>query len=223
MIRTLVVDDDFRVARIHAARVDRIEGYECVGEAHTAAAARAAIAELKPDLLLLDVYLPDEDGISLLRSLQARGENVDAIMITAARDLATVRAAMRGGAVYYLVKPFGFEQLQTQLESYRRWRREVGAGTVADQAAVDQLFNLRRAPSRAAGSRRLPPTMQKVLDAVVQAGEPTSASDIADRIGISRPTAQRYLSELERKGLLALQLAYGTTGRPVNTYLPVDS
>ncbi|MCX6500701.1 MAG: response regulator [Arthrobacter sp.] len=221
MIRTLVVDDDFRVARIHAARVDRIEGYECVGEAHTAAAARAAIAELKPDLLLLDVYLPDEDGISLLRSLQARGENVDAIMITAARDLATVRAAMRGGAVYYLVKPFGFEQLQTQLESYRRWRQEVVAGTVADQAAVDQLFNLRRPPSRAGGSRRLPPTMQKVLDAVVQAGEPTSASDIADRIGISRPTAQRYLSELERKGLLALQLAYGTTGRPVNTYLPV--
>jgi response regulator of citrate/malate metabolism len=223
MIRTLVVDDDFRVARIHAARVDRIEGYECVGEAHSAAAARTAIAELKPDLLLLDVYLPDEDGISLLRSLQARGDHIDAIMITAARDLATVRAAMRGGAVYYLVKPFGFEQLQTQLEWYRRWRQEVDAGTVADQAAVDELFNLRRAPSPAAGSRRLPPTMQKVLDNVVQAGEPVSASDIADRIGISRPTAQRYLSELERKGLVELHLAYGATGRPVNTYLPVSS
>ncbi|WP_211882135.1 response regulator [Pseudarthrobacter albicanus] len=223
MIRTLVVDDDFRVARIHAARVDRIEGYECVGEAHTAAAARAAIDELKPDLLLLDVYLPDEDGISLLRSLQARGENIDAIMITAARDLATVRAAMRGGAVYYLVKPFGFEQLQTQLDSYRRWRREADTRTVADQAAVDQLFNLRRPPSLATGSRRLPPTMQKVLDTVVHAGQPISASDIAELIGISRPTAQKYLSELERKGRLQLHLAYGATGRPVNTYLPLNS
>ncbi len=144
MIRTLVVDDDFRVARIHASRVAKIEGYECVGEAHTAAEAREAVQRLKPDLLLLDVYLPDEDGISLLRSLQGAGEKLDAVMITAARDLETVRAAMRGGAVYYLVKPFGFEQLQTQLEAYRRWRQEAESRTVADQATVDQLFSLRR-------------------------------------------------------------------------------
>ena len=220
MIRTLVVDDDFRVARIHASRVAKIEGYECVGEAHTAAEAREAVRRLKPDLLLLDVYLPDEDGISLLRSLQGAGEKLDAVMITAARDLETVRAAMRGGAVYYLVKPFGFEQLQTQLEAYRRWRREAESRTVADQATVDQLFNLRRTSAPAQSARRLPPTMQKVLDLVVQASEPLGASEIASSVGISRPTAQRYLSELERKGLVELHLAYGTTGRPVNTYLP---
>ena len=138
MIRTLVVDDDFRVARIHASRVAKIEGYECVGEAHTAAEARDAVERLKPDLLLLDVYLPDEDGISLLRSLQSAGEKLDAVMITAARDLETVRAAMRGGAVYYLVKPFGFEQLQTQLEAYRRWRQE--ASEAASEAERDQLL-----------------------------------------------------------------------------------
>lgn len=220
MIRTLVVDDDFRVARIHASRVAKIEGYECVGEAHTAAEAREAVTRLKPDLLLLDVYLPDEDGISLLRSLQGAGEKLDAVMITAARDLETVRAAMRGGAVYYLVKPFGFEQLQTQLEAYRRWRQEAESRTVADQATVDQLFSLRRTAPPAKGPRRLPPTMQKVLDMVVHSTEPLGASEIAGSVGISRPTAQRYLSELERKGLVDLHLAYGSTGRPVNTYLP---
>ncbi|MFH5880015.1 response regulator [Arthrobacter sp. NA-172] len=219
MIRTLVVDDDFRVARIHASRVAKIEGYECVGEAHTAAEAREAVQRLKPDLLLLDVYLPDEDGISLLRSLQGAGEKLDAVMITAARDLETVRAAMRGGAVYYLVKPFGFEQLQTQLEAYRRWRREAESRTMADQATVDQLFSLRRTAAPAQASRRLPPTMQKVLDMVIHATEPLGASEIATGVGISRPTAQRYLSELERKGLVDLHLAYGTTGRPLNTYL----
>ncbi|MEZ2389517.1 response regulator [bacterium RCC_150] len=223
MIRTLVVDDDFRVARIHASRVAKIEGYECVGEAHTAAEAREAVQRLKPDLLLLDVYLPDEDGISLLRSLQSAGEKLDAVMITAARDLETVRAAMRGGAVYYLVKPFGFEQLQTQLEAYRRWRREADSRTVADQETVDQLFSLRRTTGPAQGSRRLPPTMQKVLDMVVNGKEPVAAADIAAGVGISRPTAQRYLSELERKGLVELHLEYGATGRPVNTYLPRKS
>jgi response regulator of citrate/malate metabolism len=220
VIRTLVVDDDYRVARIHAARVAKIDGYECVGEAHTAAEAREATVRLKPDLLLLDVYLPDEDGISLVRSLQSEGEKVDAIMITAARDIETVRAALRGGAVYYLVKPFSFEQLQTQLAAYRAWRHEAGSRAVADQAAVDQLFSLRNALPPAPPGRRLPPTMQKVLDSVQNAGQPLSASDISEHIGISRPTAQRYLSELESKGHIQLHLVYGSTGRPINTYLP---
>ena len=100
MIRMLVVDDDFRVARIHAASVERVAGFTCVGEAHTAAEARQAIAELHPDLMLLDIYLPDEDGLSLLRSLHAWSDSApDCIVITAARDLQTVRSAMQVGAV----------------------------------------------------------------------------------------------------------------------------
>jgi two-component system CitB family response regulator len=218
MIRTLVVDDDYRVARIHAAHVARVQGYECVGEAHSAVEAREAVARLKPDLLLLDVYLPDDDGIALLRSLREEGEDVDAIIITAARDVATVRAAMRGGAVYYLVKPFGFDQLTAQLAAYRRWRSEAESGHISGQTDVDALFAARHAPTPPRSARSLPPTMQKVLDAVRAADHPLAAQDVSDLIGISRPTAQRYLSELERKGRLELKLEYGTTGRPVNTY-----
>jgi two-component system CitB family response regulator len=217
MIRTLVVDDDYRVARIHAAHIARVQGYECIGEAHTAAEARDAVARLEPDLLLLDVYLPDEDGIALLRSLRET-HDVDAIIITAARDVATVRAAMRGGAVYYLVKPFGFDQLTAQLAAYRRWRTEAESRHIAGQNDVDALFASRHAPTPGPTSRSLPPTMQKVLDAVRSAERPLGAQDVSELIGISRPTAQRYLSELERKGRLELTLEYGTTGRPVNTY-----
>jgi two-component system CitB family response regulator len=227
MIRVLVVDDDYRVARLHAAQVGRVPGYECVGEAHTVAEARAAIASERPDLLLLDIYLPDEDGISLLQSLREAGEDVDVIIITAARDVGTVRAAMRGGAVYYLVKPFGFEQLAEQLRAYQKWRADAESRRITGQTDVDALFASRRAsvaPSAGTSSaRRLPPTMQKVLDAVMAAGRPLGAQDVSDLIGISRPTAQRYLSELERKDRVALHLEYGTTGRPVNTYVPADT
>lgn len=226
-IRVLVVDDDYRVAHVHAAQVARVPGYECVGEAHTAAEAHAAIARERPDLLLLDVYLPDQDGISLLGSLREAGEDVDVIIITAARDVATVRAAMRGGAVHYLVKPFGFEQLAEQLGAYRRWRADADSRSttgITGQTDVDALFASQRPSAGAAPgsgpSRRLPPTMQKVLDAVRAAGRPLGAQDVSDLIGISRPTAQRYLSELERKGRLTLHLEYGATGRPVNTYVP---
>lgn len=220
MIKTLVVDDDFRVAGIHASRVARVDGFECVGQVYSAAAAREAIGRLHPDLLLLDIHLPDEDGLSLLRTLQAAGTPIDCIVITAAQDLVTVRAAMTSGAVYYLVKPFGFERLRAQLEAYRAWRQELESVSMANQSTIDNLYKARLAGIKepAGAAPRLQPTMQKVFDAVRGANGPVNAAEIAEQLGVSRPTAQRYLSALERKGLLALDLTYGGTGRPLNSY-----
>jgi response regulator of citrate/malate metabolism len=227
MIRVLVVDDDFHVARIHAACVARVDGFGCVGQAHTAAEARRAVAELRPDLLLLDIYLPDEDGLSLLRSLHALDGGAPAcIVVTAARDLRAVRSAMRAGAAYYLVKPFPLAALRDQLEAYRRWRdRLVAAGEAGEaaQSTIDQLYGLLHAPPpdrTAQAGPRLAPTMLTVLDTVRGADQPIAAAEVADRVGISRPTAQRYLAELTRRGLLELHLDYGTAGRPTNRYRP---
>ncbi len=129
------------------------------------------------------------------------------------------------GAIYYLVKPFGFSQLRDQLQSYRKWREQVASavpGDQADQATVDTLYNLLRGPvASASGKRLLPPTMSKILDAVTEAEIPVGAADIATSLGLSRPTAQRYLTELQRRGLVDLELEYGTTGRPVHRYRPV--
>jgi response regulator of citrate/malate metabolism len=221
MIRALVVDDDFQVARIHAASIERVEGFTCIGQVHTAAEATAAVAELHPDLLVLDIYLPDMDGLSLLRELAAKGEAPDTIFITAARDVASVRSAMSLGAVYYLVKPFGFPQLQERLRAYRAWRRELASGvsTPADQQRVDSLFNLLRPRITAENAdAALPTTMTKVLETIRNAARPIGASEVAAALGMSRPTAQRYLSDLERRSRIRLELSYGATGRPVHRY-----
>ncbi len=219
MIRTLVVDDDYRVARVHAASVQRVPGFSCVGEAHTAAEARAAVAAHHPDLLLLDIYLPDEDGLSLLRSLHTAPDAPDCIVISAARDLGMVRAAMQIGAVYYLVKPFGFHQLRDQLETYRRWRARVSTAGEADQATVDSLYGmLRGAPSPTTARRYLSPTTQKILEVIRAAPQPVGAAQIAEQLGVSRPTVQRYLAKLERQGVIELHLEYGSTGRPNHLY-----
>jgi response regulator of citrate/malate metabolism len=63
MIRVLVVDDDFRIAGIHAAYVDKVDGFQAIAQVHTAAEAVKAVDRLRPDLLLLDLYLPDEHGL----------------------------------------------------------------------------------------------------------------------------------------------------------------
>ncbi|QUQ64016.1 response regulator [Kutzneria sp. CA-103260] len=220
MIRTLVVDDDYRVARIHAASVERVPGFACVGEAHSVVEARQAVLDSAPDLLLLDFYLPDGDGLSLLRDLNAAdGATPDCIVITAARDLATVRSAMQMGAIYYLVKPFGLPQLRHQLDAYRLWRVQASGAGEADQATVDALYTLLRGASTPPPTvGMMPPTMRKILDAVRVSGEPVGACALADRLGVSRPTAQRYLSELHRRGAVQLHLEYGRAGRPVHRY-----
>ncbi|WP_275290854.1 MULTISPECIES: response regulator [unclassified Amycolatopsis] len=217
-IRTLVIDDDYRVAAIHAASVDRVPGFSCVGKAHTAREARACVANVQPDLLLLDVYLPDDDGLALLRDLHATPAPPGCIVITASRDLDTVRAATHLGAAYYLVKPFGFAQLREQLEAYRQWRdRASGTGEV-DQATVDSLYSILRGSAATPNSAALPPTMRNVLHTIQDAGRPLAAGALAAALGISRPTAQRHLSELHRRGFLNLELEYGSAGRPAHRY-----
>lgn len=223
-IRTLVVDDDYRVAAVHAAYVTKVQGFEVIGQAHSAAQALSAVNDLNPDLVLMDVFLPDGDGLDVVRSLMDRNVHPDVIVITAAREVATVRTAMQLGAVHYLVKPFGFTALSERLETYRRLRlRIAGLSDHADQTDVDELFGILRSPAvhgSRPGKGHSAATLELVRDAVRAATDAVSAADVAESTGISRATAQRYLNYLESHGLLRLQLRYGATGRPEHRYAP---
>ena len=221
MIRTIVVDDDFRVAKVHAASVNHVEGFTVVGEAHTCSDAATMVRDLQPDLLLLDLYLPDGHGLDLMRSLAGMqlSPRPDFVVITAARDVASVRAAIQLGALYYLVKPFGHSQLREQLIAYRQLHDGLEETAVANQDTVDSLYGLMRGPAARRTERsKLPPTMTRVLATVRDAPEAVSATGVSDRLGVSRATAQRYLAELERRGLVELVLSYGQTGRPEHSY-----
>ncbi|HLY81905.1 MAG TPA: response regulator [Acidimicrobiales bacterium] len=219
-IRTLIVDDDFQVASIHADYVNRIDNFTVAGVAHTADAAAEAVQQLHPDLILLDLYLPDESGLSLLARLRdGPGPHPDVIAITAARDMASVRSAMKLGAFHYLVKPFRLNVLAERLDAYRRLWERTNRLQEADQHDVDSLFGLLRTSEPAPLPKgHSAPTLALVRD-VFQAGNTElSAAEVAKQVGISRPTAQRYLAHLVRSGLLELHLRYGTTGRPEHRY-----
>ncbi|MEU0075419.1 response regulator [Streptomyces sp. NPDC006332] len=129
MIRILVVDDDFHNSHIHCDYASRVEGFEVVGRAATVAETLEAVRTLHPDLLLLDVFLPDGSGLDVLRQLSGDegGARPDAIMISGDRDITSVRTAMKLGAVGYLVKPFGSADLTERLTAYRELQHRVEA------------------------------------------------------------------------------------------------
>lgn len=217
----LVVDDDFRVASVHVGFVEAVPGFRVVGQAGSAEEALRQAREVRPDLVLMDVYLPDGDGLDVVRQLLADPDPPAVIVISAANDLATVRRAVQLGALHYLVKPFGFAELAERLTAYRNAQERIAAlGDAATQDDVNRLFDLLRpgpAPAPEEG-RRLAPTLQAVLDAATAQRSDVSAQEIATAIGISRTTAQRALTQLEQSGLLRLELRYGSTGRPEHRY-----
>jgi two-component system CitB family response regulator len=148
MIEVLVVDDDVGVARVNAAYVEKVPGFRVAGEAHSAAEAPRQVEALpRVDLVLMDRCLPDETGLAAVREIRRRGHQTDVIMVTAARDVPTVRAAMRHGALQYLVKPFAFAGLRAKLEAYAELRRTLEGGGEAEQAEVDRVFGALSAPS----------------------------------------------------------------------------
>ncbi|MEU3187524.1 response regulator [Streptomyces sp. NPDC006923] len=219
MIDVLVVDDDIRVAEINTAYVAKVAGFRVVARAHSAAEALARLSERSIDLVLLDHWLPDEDGLTVVRELRRLGHPTDVIMVTAARDVATIQAAMRHGAFQYLIKPFDFAGLRAKLEAYATLRRTLDSGGETEQSEVDRMFgalSASAAPHLPKGHS--PTTAELVRQVLLGAEEPLSAHDIAEHAGMSRQTAQRYLKLLERTGQVRLSLRYGETGRPEHRY-----
>ena len=215
MIRLLVVEDDFRVAQVHSAFAAAVAGFTVVGTARTAAEALEMVRELHPDLVLLDNYLPDRSGLALLEEL-----TVDAIMLTAASDAVSVRAAFTAGALNYLVKPFTAEQLADRLTAYARYRAQLSTpDKQLSQEDIDGALRLlhdgNRPPARKGQSSV---TSRLVADALRTAGRPCSAAEIAAELGIARATAQRYLGVLAQHGGATMRLRYGATGRPEHEY-----
>jgi response regulator of citrate/malate metabolism len=214
-LTVLVVDDDFRVANLHAEVVNTLAGFTVSGTANTLEAARKADPV---DLALVDVYLPDGSGIDFVRELLG-----DSMVLTAATESVTIRAAMSAGAVSYLVKPFATTELAARLAGYARYRKilakpNLAAGDV--DAALDALRPRIAAPQPAtiaASSTKL-----LVLQALQTSEKPMSAAEVSAAIGISRATAQRYLAALATTGDVTVGLRYGATGRPEQEFVAND-
>ncbi|WP_323752673.1 response regulator [Marinobacter sp.] len=221
-IRILIAEDDRQIAEIQRRFVERLDHVELCGVAHTLADARDLVEVLVPDLILLDVYFPDGTGLDLLRELRAQDSRSDVILITAAKEVDTLRSALRGGVFDYILKPLVFERLEEAVSRFRARMEHLSGLSQLAQNEVDALIPRPGEDDAQAVNGRLPKgidalTLEKIQD-VIGNGEPWSAEEVGKAIGASRTTARRYLEFMVGSGKLTAEVTYGSVGRPERRY-----
>jgi response regulator of citrate/malate metabolism len=155
--------------------------------------------------------------VEVLERLRAETPDVDVLVITAAREVDTVRRALRGGVVNYLIKPFEYDALRERLEHYAAAHHHLAGVTAAAQSDVDRVFGAKTL------SGPLPKglsseTAELVRNVLRDAPSDLSASECAALAGLSRISARRYLEFFADTGKVKVRLRYGAAGRPERRY-----
>jgi len=220
LITTIIVEDDPMVLEINKQFVEKVEGFSVVGIAQSGEEAIKIIKSQQPQLVILDIYLPDISGIEVLKEMRSIEFPVDVIMITAARDAETIKEVLRYGAIDYIVKPFKFSRMQNSLLSYRMLRTKLEEKSTLDQEEIDAL---KKSKTVAKPFEELPKglnevTLRQIFLYLVKKKDSLSAEEVAEGVGIARVTARRYLEYLAKIGKLQLEIQYGSVGRPINRY-----
>ncbi|OUQ86604.1 two-component system response regulator [Brevibacillus brevis] len=222
-LEVLIVEDDMRIIDINKRFVSKIEGFEVIATATNGTDAKELLSCTRPQLVLLDVYLPDMLGTELVWHIRQHYREVDVIMITAAKEMEMVQEALRGGVYDYIVKPLVFERFRERLESYRKHVIRTREAVEVDQEVIDQMLTRRLVAPK--NREVLAPkgidllTLEKVIEAIRQTGDKgVSAEEIGREIGTSRTTARRYLEYLVLEKKARADLIYGTVGRPERKY-----
>lgn len=220
MYKVLIVEDDPMVAMLNKQYVNRDPHFQT---SHVCRDGKSALEYLRAnavDLVILDVYMPRNDGLSLLKKLREEQLPVSVIMVTAANDRDTVEEALRFGVVDYLVKPFLGERFQKALETFLE-RQEVFRDTASfNQNAIDSLIGASRSSSAEPLPKGIQPqTLERIREFLEEEKfTEFSSEEVADRIGLSRVTVRRYMNYLMEKGFISGQMNYGTGGRPSMLY-----
>jgi response regulator of citrate/malate metabolism len=219
-LRVLVVDDDFMIAKMHGKYIDSQNGYQLVGIAHNYEQALSSISELKPDLILLDVYLPNRSGIDLLRTIRSLNSPCDIILITASKEREIVEEGFRLGVFDYLIKPFDLEHLTNSLIKYTQFRTRLSSNNELNQDILNDLKKLRTPKASISQSQKGIDlrTLERIKHYLTLQPEYQSSDEIALTAGVSRSTVRNYLIYLTEENIVEELLQYGTVGRPQRLY-----
>ncbi|UTR10367.1 response regulator [Evansella sp. LMS18] len=225
----LIIEDDFRVADINKQFVEKVDGFYVAKVAYTGKEALGYLRKspVLPDLILLDVYIPDVEGLELMWEIRKTYENIDIIMLTAAKETETIEQTLRGGIFDYIIKPVDFARLKKTLASFQEKKKLFDSKQEMTQEELDSFRGLSSSAAVAdkpksvsdlpKGIDRI--TLEKILDVMLEnRNQSFTAVEVGSEIGASRSTARRYLEYLVAAGQVKAELMYGDVGRPERRY-----
>lgn len=217
MIKVFLVEDDPMVLEVNAGFIKKIPNLSLIGHSRAGNEAIVLIEKMKPDLVLLDMFLPDISGFEVLKIIREMEIPTDIIMITAARDTKTIHEFFRLGAVDYIVKPFRFDRFKTAIEAYENMWKKLRDVSDLKQEDIDEMKQIKTT------EEYLPKglsekTMRQILLALIDQDEPTTAEQLASILGMARVTVRRYLDYLVQQGKIQFEVKYGSVGRPSHYY-----
>jgi response regulator of citrate/malate metabolism len=224
-INVIIIEDDADAANIYKQFTDQMERFHVVATASTGEQALQILKVIQPQLLLLDVFLPDMNGIDLLREIRKQYRGIDVILITAANDTKTVSEAIHGGAFGYLVKPVIVDKLIATLRDYEVFRGQLHQEPVVNQEKIDVYFRKNQQPSIVQESPIVTypkgidkHTLKLVRTATQKMQGSQSADELSRKVGISYSTMRRYLEYLVSLEEIEIEIIYGSVGRPERKY-----
>ncbi len=227
-INVLLIEDDPMVREVNRQFIEKVARFEVIGQASNGVEGIEKICSLQPDLVFMDIFMPEQDGLTSLRKIRELKIPVDVITVTAANDMETVKQVLHLGVFDYIMKPFSFERVQGTLENYKRFKQQMQTEREFTQGELDQLFHYhneqekRELANEEKSEKTLPKgfnraTLEKVVH-YLQSVDGASAEDVASGVGIARVTARRYLDYLEKQQEITMDVHYGGIGRPINYY-----
>ena len=192
--RVLVVDDHRALAESLALAIDSQPDLECAGTAATAAAARRLAAEEVPDILLIDVQLPDGDGIDVAAGLHVSRPEMRIVVLTGHTDVAVLARAAEAGVCGFLPKESGVTDVLWALGTARSGGMVVDGATLS--AVLDRVARLKRSQAPPQVTHDLTEREMEVLHAMGTGMDPQA---IAVRLGVSVHTARGHVKNILSK------------------------
>lgn len=221
MIKVMIIEDDPMVRDINSRFLKRIDGFKLYKSVGNLTEAKQFIKSKKLDLILLDVFLPNENGIDFLKWLRSEEIKTDVVLITADKTIERVQEAFRYGAVDYLIKPFNFERFKESLIQFKERYYEFKDIEEIEQSKLDKLMLnsevIQKEEGLAKGFNKY--TYKSLWDEIEKInGEYFTSEDMSERIKVARVTVRRYLEYMEKEGYLEKIVEYGKVGRPQHKF-----
>ncbi|MDU4218259.1 MAG: response regulator [Clostridium perfringens] len=216
--KILIVEDDPMVALINKRFLENMGFKDILGPVQTEEEIIKVLDKENIDLILLDVYLPNKNGIDILKSLRYKKYLTDVIMITAANSVEEVKRAFAYGVTDYLVKPFEFERFEEAINKYKQKNNLLNKREALSQQDIDVI-------SKSLEEKiELPKGLnQKTLDRIMEflkenQGKVWTLREIAYELKISNVTIKKYMDYLEDVKKVNVTLTSGNVGRPEYKY-----